>query len=372
MKKQFDYLIVGAGLSGATLARKLLDAGKKVLVVEKREHVGGNIYTEMKNGIPVHVYGPHIFHTDKKEIYDFFCSYCNAYPFINSPLAYFKGNYYHMPFNMNTFHELWGVNSEEEAKKKIEEETSPYKQKEPTNLEEQALSLVGNTIYKTLIKGYTEKQWGRDCKDLPSSIIKRLPLRFTYNNNYFNDPYQAMPKDGFTPFIENLLKGATIRFGVDYLKDKEELDSLADKVIYTGRLDEYFSFELGHLEYRSLRFEVEILPIKSYQGNAVVNYTDNNPAYTRITEHKYFDPSLIDLDTTVITKEYPDKFIEGKIPYYTINDERNAKLSAAYLEKAKALKNVYFLGRLATYRYLDMDDSIFEALNLASILLENK
>lgn len=372
MKKQFDYLIVGAGLSGASLARELLDAGKKVLVIEKRNHIGGNIFTSNIYNIPVHVYGPHIFHTDKKEIFDYFNKYVETYPFINSPLAFFKGNYYHMPFNMNTFNELWGVKDIEEAKEIIEKETAPYKNKPINNLEEQALSLVGPTIYKTLIKGYTEKQWGRSCNELPSSIIKRLPLRFEYNNNYFNDPYQAMPKGGFTPFIENLLSGASILLEKDYLEDKEKYDNLADTIIYTGRLDEYFGFSKGRLEYRSLRFEVEILKEKSYQGNAVVNYTDNEPRYTRICEHKYFDPTLIDLDQTIITKEYPAQFKEGMIPYYTINDERNTKLAATYLAEASKLKNVYFLGRLATYRYLDMDDSIFEALSLAKHLLKRE
>lgn len=371
MQKQFDYLIVGSGLSGATIARELLNRNKSVLVVEKRDHIGGNIYTSNMYGIPVHMYGPHIFHTDKKEIFDYFSKYVETYPFINSPLAFYKGSYYHMPFNMNTFHELFGVSDIEEAKRKIEEETKPYKNKPITNLEEQALSLVGPTIYSKLIKGYTEKQWGRSCKNLPSSIIKRLPLRFEYNNNYFNDPYQAMPKGGYTPLIENLLKGATILLGKDYLKQKDYYDSLADKIIYTGRLDEYFAFSKGKLDYRSLRFEVEVLDKTSYQGNPVVNYTDTSPSYTRICEHKYFDKGLLSLPITIITKEYPDSFDENKIPYYTINDERNSSLSKSYLEEASKLDNVYFLGRLATYRYLDMDDSIFEALNLA-LKLEGK
>lgn len=368
MGKRYDYLIVGAGLSGACVARKLLDAGKKVLVIEKRDHVGGNIYTKEVEGIPLHVYGPHIFHTSSEEAWEFFKKYADVYPFINSPLAFYKGNYYHLPFNMNTFHELWGVETSEEAKKKIEEETAPYKDKEPSNLEEQALSLVGPTIYQTLVKGYTEKQWHRPCDELPASIIKRLPLRFEYNNNYFNDLYQGEPKGGFTPFIENLLKGAEIRLGVDYFDDKAAYDSLADKVIYTGMLDEYFSYCLGHLQWRSLRFETERLEEESHQGSVVVNYTDVEPAYTRICEHKKFDPD-ISLPYTYITKEYPDDYEEGKIAYYAINDEANEKMASAYRQMAEQEKGVYFLGRLAKYRYFDMDDAILEAFELAKELL---
>lgn len=367
--KHYDYLIVGAGLSGATMARLLMDAGKKVLVIEKRDHVGGNIATEDVSGIPVHVYGPHIFHTDDERAWKFFCDYAEVYPFINSPLAFYKGSYYHMPFNMNTFHELWGVNTPEEAKAKIAEEVAKEGIGEPKNLEEQALSMVGRSIYETLVKGYTEKQWGRKATELPASIIKRLPLRFEYNNNYFNDRYQGMPKGGFTPWIENLLRGAEVILSVDYLAEKEKYDALADEIIYTGRLDEYFGFCLGHLEWRSLRFEVEELKQQDYQGNAVVNYTDVEPAYTRITEHKHFDPALSKLPTTVITKEYPDAFEEGKVPYYTINDEKNAKLAEAYKALAEKDSRVHFLGRLANYRYFDMDDTLMAAFDLAEKLL---
>ena len=367
--KKYDVLIVGAGLSGATLARILSDAGKKVLVLEKRDHVGGNVRTDLIEGIPVHTYGPHIFHTSDPKAWKFFNDYAEVYPYINTPLAFYKGKYYHMPFNMNTFHELWGVNTPEEAKAKIEEEVAKENIKEPKNLEEQALSMVGRTIYETLVKGYTEKQWGRDCKDLPASIIKRLPLRFEYNNNYFNDLYQGQPRGGYTPFIENLLKGIEVKTGVDYLQKKEEWDALADKVAYTGRLDEYFGFSLGHLEWRSLRFEVETLDQEDFQHNAVVNYTDREPGYTRISEHKHFDPEL-KTSKTVITKEYPDTFVEGKIPYYAINDERNTALANAYKDLAKKLPNVTFLGRLAEYRYYDMDDSILRAMEVAGNLLK--
>ncbi len=367
--EKYDVLIVGAGLSGATLARLLTDGGKKVLVLEKRDAVGGNVRTDIQEGIPVHTYGPHIFHTSDEKAWGFFNKYVEVYPYVNSPLAFYKGNYYHMPFNMNTFHELWGVNTAEEAKAKIAEEVAKEGIQEPKNLEEQALSMVGRTIYQTLIKGYTEKQWGRDCKDLPATIIKRLPLRFEYNNNYFNDLYQGQPKGGYTPFIEKILEGIEVRLGVDYLKDKEKWDEQASYVVFTGRLDEYFGFCLGHLEWRSLRFESEVLDQEDFQKVAVVNYTDRQPAWTRITEHKHFDPAL-KTPKTVITKEYPDTFEEGKIPYYTINDEKNSALANAYKERAKELQNVAFLGRLAEYRYYDMDDSILRAMEVAESLLK--
>ena len=364
MSKHFDYLIVGSGLSGATFARLALDDGKSVLVVEKRSSLGGNIATSDVMGIPVHLYGPHIFHTDSKEAYDFFTSHVETYPFINSPLAFYKGKYYHMPFNMNTFSELWGVKTPEEAKAKIDSEVAKEGIKEPRNLEEQALSLVGRTIFETLVKGYTEKQWGRDCRDLPASIIKRLPLRFTYNNNYFNDPYQCLPKGGYSKLINNLLKGAEVRLGVDYLAHKAELRSLADKVIYTGALDEYFAYSLGELEWRSLRFETAVLPINSFQNNPVVNYTDKEPSYTRVCEHKMFDEELKPLPYTVVTYEYPDSFARGKIPYYPINDERNSELAKRYQSLAAKEEGVYFLGRLANYAYFDMDDTILKAMAL--------
>ena len=368
MSKQYDYLIVGSGISGTTIARLLTDAGKKVLVVEAREQVGGNIATKLVDDIPVHVYGPHIFHTSYDDVWDFVNKYCDMLPFINSPLANFHGKIYNLPFNMNTFEQLWGVKTPEEAKAKIAEEVAKENIKDPQNLEEQALSLVGRTMYETLIKEYTEKQWGRDCKELPAFIIKRLPLRFEYNNNYFNDIYQGIPKGGFSVLVENLLKGIEVKLNTNYLKDKERFDSLADKVIFTGRIDEYFDFKFGHLEWRSLRFEVEKLNIPDYQHNAVVNYTSHDVGYTRITEHKHFDSTVKNDYSTVITKEYPDSFEEGKIPYYTINDERNNTLYCKYEEEANKLKNVIFLGRLAKYKYFDMDDAIKEAFNLMEVI----
>ena len=364
MENRYDYLIVGAGISGATIARLLTDAGKKVLVIEARNEVGGNIATKMIDYIPVHMYGPHIFHTSFDDVWAFVNKYCEMLPFINAPLANYHGHIYNMPFNMNTFHQLWGVNTPEEAKAKIAEEVAKENIKDPQNLEEQALSLVGRTIYETLIKEYTEKQWGRDCKELPAFIIKRLPLRFEYNNNYFNDIYQGIPKGGFSVLVENLLKGIEVRLATNYFSNREEFNKLADKVIFTGRVDEFFNFKYGMLEYRSLRFETEKLEIDDYQHNAVVNYTSHEVGYTRITEHKHFDNSLGNHHSTIITKEYPDKFEEGKIPYYTINDERNNSLYAKYEQEANQNKNIIFLGRLAKYKYFDMDDAIKEAFNL--------
>ena len=364
MNNKYDYLIVGSGISGATMARLLTDEGKKVLVIEARDEVGGNIATKLVDDIPVHVYGPHIFHTSYDDVWEFVNKYSKMLPFINSPLANYHGNIYHLPFNMNTFHELWGVNTKEEAEAKIKEEVDKEGITNPANLEEQALSLVGRTIYETLIKEYTEKQWGRDCKELPAFIIKRLPLRFEYNNNYFNDIYQGIPEGGFSILIENLLKGVEVRLGTNYFSNKEYFDSLADKVIFTGRIDEFFNFKYGTLEYRSLRFEVEKLNIDDYQHNAVVNYTSHEVGYTRITEHKHFDNFRNNHYSTIITKEYPDSFSEGKIPYYTINDEKNNSLYKRYEEEANKLDNVIFLGRLAKYKYFDMDDAIKEAFNL--------
>lgn len=364
MKKQFDYLVVGSGISGATIARLLTDSGKKVLVIEARNEVGGNIATKMVDDIPVHVYGPHIFHTSYDDVWEFVNKYCTMLPFINEPQANFHGKIYNLPFNMNTFHQLWGVNTPEEAKAKIEEEVAKEGIKEPKNLEEQALSLVGRTIYETLIKEYTEKQWGRPCNELPAFIIKRLPVRFEYNNNYFNDIYQGIPKGGFSTLIDNLLEGIEVKLSTNYLTNREYFDGIAEKVIFTGRIDELFGFKYGTLEYRSLRFEVEKLDIDDYQHNAVVNYTSHDVAYTRITEHKHFDNSLGNHYSTIITKEYPDSFEEGKIPYYTINNERNNSLYQKYEDEANGLKNIILLGRLAKYKYFDMDDAIKEAFNL--------
>ena len=366
--KQYDYLIIGSGISGATIARLLTDSGKKVLVIEARGEVGGNIATKLIEDIPVHMYGPHIFHTSYDDVWEFVNKYCEMLPFINSPLANYHGEIYHMPFNMNTFHELWGVNTPEEAKAKIDEEVAKEGITNPQNLEEQALSMVGRTIYTKLVKEYTEKQWGRDCKELPAFIIKRLPLRFEYKNNYFNDIYQGIPKGGFSVLVENLLKGIEVRLNTNYFKDRDGFNALADHIIFTGRIDEFFEFKFGMLEYRSLRFEVEKLDIDDYQHNAVVNYTSHEVGYTRITEHKHFDNFRNNHHSTIITKEYPDSFEEGKIPYYTINDERNNNLYAKYENEAKNAKNVIFLGRLAKYKYYDMDDAIKEAFNLFETL----
>ena len=364
MENKYDYLIVGSGISGSTIARLLTDSGKKVLVIEARQEVGGNIATKLVDNIPVHMYGPHIFHTSFDDVWEFVNKYCEMLPFINTPLANFHGKIYNMPFNMNTFHQLWGVNTAEEAKAKIAEEVAKENIKEPKNLEEQALSLVGRTIYETLIKEYTEKQWGRDCKELPAFIIKRLPLRFEYNNNYFNDSYQGIPKGGFSVLIENLLNGIEVRLNTNYFSNKEYFDSLADKIIFTGRIDEFYNFKFGMLEYRSLRFEVEKLNIDDYQHNAVVNYTSHDVKYTRITEHKHFDNSKGNHHSTIITKEYPDSFEEGKIPYYTINDDRNNDLYSKYEQEANKQNKVIFLGRLAKYKYYDMDDAIKEVFEL--------
>jgi UDP-galactopyranose mutase len=365
----YDYLIVGSGLAGASLARLLANKGKKVLVLEQRSEVGGNIATHVENGIILHDYGPHIFHTSYEDVWAFVNTYCEMYPFINSPLANYKGEIYHLPFNMNTFKELWGVTTPEEAKAKIAEEVAKEHLGEPKNLEEQALSLVGRTIYEKLIKGYTEKQWGRPCHDLPASIIKRLPLRFTYDNNYFNDTYQGLPRGGYSVLIHNLLHGIEVKTGVDYLAKKNDYDQLADTIIYTGQLDAFFGFSDGKLEYRSLRFEKKTLGVDNYLHNPVVNFTSNEVPYTRICEAKNFDLYCENKTSTILSYEYPDRYEDGKIPYYTINDERNSKLAALYTQKAVALSpRYYFLGRLANYRYFDMDDTILEALHLLTKL----
>lgn len=361
----YDFLIVGAGLSGLTIARLLTDAGKKVLLLEKRDHLGGNISTDVEDGIIVHTYGPHIFHTSDPFAWNFFNQYSEVYPFINSPIANYHGERYHLPFNMNTFHELWGVNTPEEAKARIQEEIAKENIHDPKNLEEQALSMVGRTVYTKLIKEYTEKQWGRDCKELPPSIIKRLPLRFEYNNNYFNDTYQGLPKGGYSVFARNLAKGIDVIFNVDFLKEREKYEKVAPVIIYTGQLDSYFGYRFGKLEWRSLRFEKEILNQDDFQSNPVVNYTSKDVAYTRITEHKHFDPYCENHHSTIIYKEYPDNYADGKVPYYTVNDERNNNLAKQYLDEAKKLEPyVYFLGRLALYRYFDMDDAILAAKDL--------
>ena len=363
MKKNYDYLIVGAGLFAATCAHELNKRGYKVLVVEKRNNIAGNIYTEEIEGIQVHKYGPHIFHTSKKEIWDYVNQFAKFNDFINMPLAFYKGKYYNMPFNMNTFHQIFGVNTAEEAKMCIEKEIKEANIKEPKNLEEKAISMVGTTIYEMLIKGYTQKQWGRPCNELPPFIITRLPVRYEYNNNYFNDTYQGIPIGGYTMWIENMLKGIEVRLNCDYLEHKDELDQLADKIIYTGEIDKYFNYCYGALEWRSLRFEEEIIDKPDYQGNAVVNYTEFEVPYTRIAQHQYFEPGQKH-NKTVITKEYSKTWTLGDEAYYPINNDKNSELYAKYQELAKQNPNVYFGGRLGTYSYYNMDVVVEKALQL--------
>ena len=362
--KVYDYLVVGSGLYGAVFAREMENAGKRCLVLEKRPHVGGNIYTEETDGIQVHKYGAHIFHTSDAAIWNYVKKYASFNNFINSPIAVYKDELYNLPFNMNTFSKLWGVRTPAEAKAKIAEQIADLNITEPQNLEEQALSLVGTDVYEKLIKGYTEKQWGRDCKDLPAFIIKRLPLRFTYNNNYFNDKYQGIPVGGYTQIIENLLDGIDVKTDTDFFKYKKKNKNFK-KVVFTGMIDEYFDYKLGHLEYRTVRFETERVEETSYQGNAVVNYTDCEVPYTRIIEHKYFEPELEAAqpkDYTIISREYSTEWKPGMEPYYPVNDEKNSKLYEAYQELANKEKNVIFGGRLGQYKYYDMDKVIAAAL----------
>lgn len=356
----YDYLIVGSGLYGAIVARELKNAGYKVLIIEKRNHIAGNVYTEKRDNINVHVYGAHIFHTSDEKVWNYVNKYAKFNDFINSPLAYYKGEYYHMPFNMNTFHEIWGVNTAEEAKAKIEEEKAKENIKEITNLEEQAISLVGRTIYERLVKGYTEKQWGRDCKDLPSFIIKRLPLRFEYNNNYFNDIYQGIPIGGYTKLVENIIGDIEVKLNEDYLKNKDYWNKQAKNIIYTGAIDEFYDYKFGELEYRSLKFEVERIEKEFYQKNCVINYTEREVPYTRIIEHKYFENDQSPV--TWITKEYPSDYKKGMEKFYPMNDEKNNNLYKKYAELASNEKNIFFGGRLGKYKYYDMDDVIAEAL----------
>ena len=363
--KKFNYLIVGSGLYGAVFAYEARKRGKKVLVVDKRTHIGGNVYTEDIEGINVHKYGAHIFHTSNKEIWDYVQQFAEFNNYVNSPIANYEGEIYNLPFNMNTFSKMWGVITPEEAIAKIEEQRKEITE-EPRNLEEQAISLVGRDIYEKLIKGYTEKQWGRDCTELPSFIIKRLPVRLTYNNNYFNDRFQGIPMGGYTAMIEKMLEGVEVRLGIDYLEQKEELDSLAEKVLYTGAIDAYFDYQLGELEYRSVRFETEVLDEENYQGNAVVNYTDRETPYTRIIEHKHFEFGA--QPKTVISKEYSAEWKLGDEPYYPVNDEKNSKLYEQYKALADKEENFIFGGRLGEYKYYDMDKVIESAL----IMCENE
>lgn len=364
--KKYDYLIVGAGLYGATFAYEASKKGKKCLVIDRRNHIGGNIYCENINGINVHKYGAHIFHTSDKEIWDYVNQFVEFNNYVNSPIANYKGEIYNLPFNMNTFSKLWGVVTPKQAYEKIEEQRAEYNITEPQNLEEQAISLVGKDIYLKLVKEYTEKQWGRECKELPAFIIKRLPVRFTYDNNYFNDKYQGIPIGGYNVIIEKMLVNADVELGVDYLKNKEKYNELADKILYTGMIDEYFEYKYGNLEWRSLKFENEILKDEdNYQGNAVVNYTSHEQEYTRIIEHKHFEFNKC--KGTVITKEYPMNWKLGDEAYYPVNDDKNNKLFAKYQELAKKESNVIFGGRLGNYKYYDMDKVIRAALDKVKI-----
>lgn len=357
----YDYLIVGAGLFGAVFAHEASKKGKKCLVIDKRNHIGGNVYTENIEGINVHKYGAHIFHTNNKKIWDYVNDFVEFNRYTNSPVANFKGEIYNLPFNMNTFNKLWGVITPQEAKEKIEEQKKDAKITEPKNLEEQAISLVGTDIYEKLIKGYTEKQWGRSATELPSFIINRLPVRFTYDNNYFNDKYQGIPIGGYNVIIEKMLENSEVRLGVDFFKNRQELEGLAQKIVFTGMVDQFFDYKYGVLEYRSLQFENETISnIDNYQGNAVVNYTDRETPYTRIIEHKHFE--FGSQDKTVITKEYPSEWKPGDEPYYPINNKKNTDLYKKYKELADKEENVIFGGRLATYKYYDMHQIIGSAL----------
>ena len=361
---KYDYLIIGAGLFGAVFAHEANQTGKRCLVIDKRNHRGGNIYCENIEGINVHKYGAHIFHTDNKEVWDYVNRFVEFNRFTNSPLAHFDGKLYNLPFNMNTFYQLWGVKTPSEAQAKIEEQRAEYAHiSNPTNLEEQALKLCGKDIYRILIKGYTEKQWGRSAKDLPAFIIKRLPFRFRYDNNYFNDTYQGIPIGGYNQLIDALFEGIEVQLDTNYFDNRKKWDKIAEHILYTGPIDEFFDYQCGHLEYRSLKFEHKLLPIEDFQGNAVVNYTEREVPYTRIIEHKHFE--FATLPSTVITYEYPDTFELGKEPYYPVNDERNGRIMEEYRKLASERKNILFGGRLAQYTYADMDDTIAAALELA-------
>ena len=363
----YDYLVVGSGLYGAVFAHEAKKAGKKVLVIDKRPNIAGNVYTEDVEGIHVHKYGAHIFHTNLKHVWDFITQFANFNRFTNTVVANYKGELYSLPFNMYTFNKMWGVVTPEQAAAKIAKQRAEIKG-EPKNLEEQAISLVGRDIFEKLIKGYTEKQWGRDCKELPAFIIKRLPVRLTFDNNYFNALYQGIPMGGYTKMVVKMLEGIEVRLGVDYLENKEELDKLSDKVVYTGPIDAYFGFKLGTLEYRIVRFENELLDMPNFQGNAAVNYTDRETPWTRIIEHKWFefgkDDEGNDLPKTVISREYSSEWKPGDEPYYPVNDEKNAALYAEYKKLADAEGKVIFGGRLGEYKYYDMDAVIDSALKL--------
>lgn len=364
---KYNYIVVGSGLYGSIFAHEAKSKGKSVLVVDKRPNIAGNVYTEKQEGINVHMYGAHIFHTNDKRVWNYITQFAEFNRFTNSPVANYKGELYSMPFNMYTFNKMWGVVTPEEAAAKIEEQKKEITG-EPKNLEEQAISLVGRDIYEKLVKGYTEKQWGRDCKELPAFIIKRLPVRLTFDNNYFNALYQGIPIGGYTKMVENLLDGIEVRLNTDYLEHKAELDALADKVVYTGPIDAYFGFKLGTLEYRSVRFENETLDIPNFQGNAAVNYTDRETPWTRIIEHKWFefgkDEDGNDLPKTIISREYSSEWKAGDEPYYPVNDEKNGQLYAKYKELADKETGVIFGGRLGEYKYYDMDTTIASVLDM--------
>ena len=370
MTKKYDYLIVGAGLFGSVFSYEANKRGKKCLVIDKKDHIGGHIYCENIEGINVHKYGAHIFHTSNEEIWEYVNQFADFNRYINSPIANYKGEIYNLPFNMNTFNKLWGVVTPQEAKQKIEEQKKAAGVENPQNLEEQAISLVGTDIYEKLIKGYTEKQWGRKATELPAFIINRLPVRLTYDNNYFNDKYQGIPIGGYNIIIENMLKDIDVKLETDFFDKREELEELADKVVFTGMIDEYFDFKYGHLEYRSLEFENELLNIDNYQGNAVVNYTDRETPYTRILEHKHFEFGK--QDKTITTKEYPSEWEIGDDPYYPVNDDKNNDLFKKYKDLTDKENDVIFGGRLADYKYYDMHHVIFHALDTIKDEFENK
>jgi UDP-galactopyranose mutase len=362
---KYDYLIVGAGLFGSIFAFEMNKRGKKCLVLEKRSHIGGNVYTQKIDGINVHIYGAHIFHTKNKDIWDYINKFSDFNNYRNQVIANYKEDIFSLPFNMYTFNKMWGVVTPKEAQRKIEEQVKELGITNPKNLEEQAISLVGVDIYKKLIEGYTEKQWGKKCKDLPSFIIKRIPVRYTYDNNYFNDQYQGIPKNGYTLIIKKMLEGIEVKMDTDFFDNRDFWQKISNKIIFTGMIDEYYDYCFGELEYRSLKFEIETLNTENYQGNAVVNYTDREVPYTRIIEHKYFE--LANCEKTVISREYPIKYKRGEEPYYPVNDEKNNNLYHQYSNLAKKQEKVIFGGRLGLYKYYDMDQIILEALKLVEI-----
>ena len=363
---KYDYLIVGAGLFGAIFAHEMTKFGKKCLVIERRNHIAGNAYTELKENINVHKYGAHIFHTNNKEVWEYINQFAEFNRFTNSPVANYNGEFYNLPFNMNTFYQMWGVKTPEEAKAKIEEQKAEANIENPQNLEEQAISLIGRDIYEKLVKGYTEKQWGRKCEDLPAFIIKRLPVRFTFDNNYFNDLHQGIPIGGYTKIVEKMLDDIEVKLNTDFFDDKEKWLNISDKIIFTGMIDQYYDYCFGELEYRGLNFEFETLDVENYQGNAVINYTDAETPYTRIIEHKHFENS--DSPKTIITKEYPKNWSKGEEAYYPMNDEKNSELFDKYVELSQKEDKVIFGGRLGMYKYFDMWQVIDESLKLVNSL----